>query len=193
MPRYHGGRRQHRQITRAAFFVVVLSIFATGQLTGPWAGRADAQVNPAPPTTSFLHVQLSGASPMSTNYSYIGTFWVQYRYGSSGLDWWFRLAPKWVQEAGTSLVTLGFTVTTRGKKVNNYQPHEKPATYFFHSSMGRFQFDGDAFWTDHRLHVGDTVDISTDFSYAIPAAHAAGLHTVPAEHSFWAHYRVGIR
>jgi hypothetical protein len=79
-----------------------------------------------------------------------------------------------VQEAGGNPVTLNFTVTTRGKQVNNYQPHEKPATYFFHSSMENFQFIGDAFWTQHHLHPGDTVDISTDFSYILPNAKVGG-------------------
>src|SRR5216683_8443869 len=101
----------------------------------PWASQHGSwvservprtpQVNPTPPSTSFVYLNLSRASPSSTNPSYIGTFWVQYRYTSNSLDWWFRIAPKWVQEAGGNLVTFDYTVTTRGKKLNNYQRHER--------------------------------------------------------------------
>lgn len=103
---------------------------------GLGAAPADAQVNPAPPSTSFVYVALSGATPRLTNPSYVEILWVQYRYGDNAPDWWFRIAPRWVQEAGSNLVTFDFTVATRGKRVNNYQQHKKPATYFFHSSMG---------------------------------------------------------
>lgn len=175
-----------------AIVVAAVSVLATLTMVGPGARAASAQVNPSPPSTSFVHVQLARLNPTTADTSYIGTFWVQYRYGSNALDWWFRLAPKWVQEAGGNPVTLNFTVTTRGKQVNNYQPHEKPATYFFHSSIENFEFVGDAFWTHHHLHPGDTVDISTDFSYRLPNAKVGG-HSVLAQHDFWAHYRVGIR
>ena len=118
---------------------------------------------------------------------------MQYRYGANGLDWWFRIAPKWVQEAGNNKVTLDFTVTTRGKQVNNYQTHTERATYFFHSSIDGFQFVGDFPWTSHRLHPGDTIDILVAFHYVVPAPNVPGLHTNALRHDFWAHYRVGVR
>jgi len=79
MPWYDAGSLHRPRISRAAPFLVVLSILATVLVIGPWTGRADAQVNPAPPTTSFT---------------------------------------------GVNLVTFDYTVTTRGKQVNNYQTQE---------------------------------------------------------------------
>src|SRR5260370_39178313 len=101
---------------RIAAFMVLIGLLVWG-FAGPGASIAQAQVDPNPPTSSFIYIPLSPSNPVYTHYSYIGTFWVQYRYGANGLDWWFRIAPKWVQEAGNNKVTLDFTVTTRGKQV----------------------------------------------------------------------------
>jgi hypothetical protein len=180
--------RFHQTVASVALVGLMVLAFA-----GPWARIAEAQVSPNPPTSWFVFVPLSPISPVSTNYSYIGTFWVQYRYGTNGLDWWFRIAPKWVQEAGNNKVTLDFTVTARGKQVNNYQTHTERASYFFHSSLDKFQFFGDFPWTSHRLHAGDIIDISVTFAYVVPAANGPGVHTVAFRHDFWAHYRVGVR
>ncbi|SRR6266851_3598353 len=124
MCRYVVKAHPHRHRARRATSLFAALGFATW-LVGLGAGAANAQVNPTPPSTSFVYLNLSRASPSSTNPSYIGTFWVQYRYTSNSLDWWFRIAPKWVQKAGGNLVTFDYTVTTRGKKLNNYQRHER--------------------------------------------------------------------
>jgi len=180
--------RSCRPGMRATALLVVLI------LAGPARGIAQAQVNPAPPTTApFVYVQLTPDTNTNVNVSYVGTFWVQYRYPDNALDWWFHLDSKWVREAGSNLVTLSYTVSVRGREVNNYAPHTEIAAYFFHSSITDFRYKGFAEFAHHRLHRGDTLDISADFSYIIPTANLPGNHPVQSIHEFWAHYRVGIR
>lgn len=136
--------------------------FFGGATKAPIAMAAE-RTGPPAPTASFIYVPLSRRAPVVTNQTYIGTFWVQYRYSSNSLDWWFHLAPKWMEQAGANSVIFNYLITTEGKQVNNYQPHKKPANYFFHSSIERkFQFIGDAPWTSHRLHPGSVIDISAD-------------------------------
>jgi hypothetical protein len=81
-------------------------------------------------------------------------------------------------------------VDLRALRANSY-PQEGVAEWL--PSIDRFQFMGDAPWTFHRLHPGDTVDISITYGYLLPAANAPGLHTSAAMHDFWAHYRIGVR
>jgi hypothetical protein len=100
------------------------------------------------------------------------------------MQWDFRIAQQWQNEAGKNPVHFEYHIYTRGKEVNAYRPHGEPASYLFHCSIGRnFQFIGDAPWTHHSLGIGDTVDIMATFGYSIPGVMA---------HDFWANYRIGI-
>lgn len=173
-------------------FGMVAVVLLTISLLMTLVNNAEAQTVPQP-SARFVYLQVTPQVPMTSDYSYIGTFSVQFAYDDGVLNWGFRIAPKWVQEAGHSLVRFDYIVTTRGRQVGNYATHERPATYMFHSSMGRFKFSGDAPWTFHSLHPGGTIDIAATFSYIIPAPTFPGLSQGDEKHSFWGHYRVGIR
>lgn len=171
---------------------MVAVVFLTISLLTITVNTAEAQTVPQP-STRFVYLQVTPQVPMTTDYSYIGSFSVQFSYTNNVLAWGFKIAPKWVQEAGHNLVRFDYTVTTRGRKVENYTTHQKLATYVFHSSMGRFKLTGDAPWTFHSLHSGGTVEIAATFSYIIPASTFPGLSQGQEKHSFWGYYRVGIR
>lgn len=185
------GERQSRTAGRwrvallAALTTVMVAFYV---LAG---GAAEAQTVP---TTNFVYLQLTRGSPGTVDHSYVGTFSVQYDYTLNSLSWGFLIASQWVQQAKASPVKFTWLVTIRGKEVNIRRPYVVPANYQFHSSMREnFQFVGDAFWTEHPLRRGDTVDVTALFSYLIPEVSAAGLNQAPAEHDFWAHYQVSIR
>lgn len=185
------GRCGPRCPLRAASSIVATVLLTILLLTNT-ANMAEAQIGPRP-STRFVYLQTTPQVPMSGDNSYIGTFSVQFSYTNNVLAWGFKIAPKWVQEAGHDPVRFDYTVTTRGRMVENYTTHEELAVYVFHSSMGRFKFTGDAPWTFHSLHTGDTVEIAATFSYIIPTPPISGLSQGQEKHSFWGYYRVGIR
>src|SRR5437868_2217416 len=81
--------RSRRSRLRATAVLVTCALFGVLILAGPATGVAQAQVNPAPPTASFVYVRLTPDNNTTTNISYVGIFWVQYRYQDNALDWWF--------------------------------------------------------------------------------------------------------